>query len=86
MLEDQEDDAGLIDRALQKERVAFVRLRVDTREEFEKALEEFKPDVILSDHALPQFNSIEALRLCIAKKVEYPLYSCYRNGVGRICR
>lgn len=72
MLEDQEDDAGLIDRALQKERVAFVRLRVDTREEFEKALEEFKPDVILSDHALPQFNSIEALRLCIAKKLNIP--------------
>jgi len=72
MLEDQEDDAGLIDRALQRERVRFVRMRVDTRDEFENALEEFKPDVILSDHALPQFNSIEALRMCISKKMSIP--------------
>ncbi|MBL7856287.1 MAG: response regulator [Cyclobacteriaceae bacterium] len=72
MLEDQEDDAGLIDRALQKERISFVRRRVDTRDEFEKALDEFKPDVILSDHALPQFNSIEALRLYTSKKLNIP--------------
>jgi len=72
MLEDQEDDAGLVDRALLKERFQFIRKRVDTRDEFEEALDEFKPDVILSDHALPQFNSIEALRVCIARKLNVP--------------
>lgn len=72
MLEDQEDEAGLIDRVLQKERVQFIRKRVDTREEFIEALDEFKPDVILSDHALPQFNSIEALRICLSRKLNVP--------------
>jgi signal transduction histidine kinase len=64
MLEDLEDDAGLIDRALKKEGVVFSSKRVDTSDEFVDALKNFNPDVILSDHALPQFNSIEALKIC----------------------
>lgn len=72
MLEDQEEDAGLVDRALQKENFHFTRIRVDTREEFIHSLDTFQPDVILSDHALPQFNSIEALKICQARKMEVP--------------
>ncbi len=72
MLEDMEEDAGLVDRALQKEKIAFTRLRVDTEAEFIAALTTFKPDVILSDHSLPQFNSIEALRICQEKKLNLP--------------
>lgn len=72
MLEDHEEDAGLVDRVLQKEKVLFKRVRVDTREEFIQAIELFNPDVILSDHSLPQFNSIEALKICQAKKLDVP--------------
>src|SRR5687767_8575974 len=72
MLEDHEEDAGLVDRVLRKEKVAFVCLRVDTRDEFIQALETFKPDIILSDHSLPQFNSIEALKICQAKRIDAP--------------
>lgn len=72
MLEDHEDDAGLVDRVLQKEKVLFKRVRVDTREEFTQALDMFMPDVILSDHSLPQFNSIEALKICQGKKLNVP--------------
>lgn len=72
MLEDQEDDAGLVDRALKRERMHFTRLRVDTKEEFTHAIENFRPDVILSDHSLPHFNSIEALKICQAKKLNIP--------------
>src|SRR5260221_1125276 len=72
MLEDLEEDAGLVDRALQKEKIAFIRIRVDTQEEFTNALENFKPDVILSDHSLPQFNSIEALKICQERKLNLP--------------
>lgn len=64
MLEDQEFDAVLIERALKKDGIKFVRVRVDTEDEFEKELKDFVPDVILSDHSMPQFNSIEALRIC----------------------
>jgi signal transduction histidine kinase len=72
MLEDLEEDAGLVDRALQKEKIAFTRIRVDTQEEFTNALENFQPDVILSDHSLPQFNSIEALKICQERKLNLP--------------
>jgi signal transduction histidine kinase len=64
LLEDVPDDAGLVDRMLQREKLEFVTRRVDTREEFIDALIHFRPDVVLSDHGLPQFNSIEALKLC----------------------
>src|SRR5258706_14635990 len=72
MLEAMEEDAGLVDRALQKGKIAFTRLRVDTEAEFIAALTTFTSDVILSDHSLPQFNSIEALRICQEKKLNLP--------------
>jgi len=72
ILEDVEEDATLIDRILTKERVEFTRVRVDTRHDFTNALTDFQPDVILSDHALPQFNSIEALEICKQKKINVP--------------
>lgn len=65
MLENQEIDAVLIERTLKKDGIKFVRIRVDTEDEFEKGLKDFAPDVIFSDHSIPQFNSIEALRICI---------------------
>jgi signal transduction histidine kinase len=63
MLEDQEDDADLVKRALRKGGITFECIRVDDKASFEKALIEFKPDAILSDHSLPQFNSIEAIKI-----------------------
>lgn len=64
MLEDLQDDVGLIERTLRKEGVSFQAKRVDSEEAFTNALSYFQPDVILSDHALPQFNSLEALSIC----------------------
>src|SRR5688500_2174415 len=64
MLEDIPDDAGLIERTLAKQKLNFVGKRVDTKEEFIESLDEFRPDIILSDHVLPQFNSLEALSIC----------------------
>jgi signal transduction histidine kinase len=72
MLEDLEEDAGLIDRALKRENISFVRTRVDTREEFIDSLYSFSPNIILSDHSLPQFNSIEALEICKERKIKLP--------------
>lgn len=72
MLEDVEEDAWLIERALKKDKMFFTSTRVDTRDEFTAALDNFRPDVILSDHSLPQFNSIEALEICRKNKREIP--------------
>jgi signal transduction histidine kinase len=49
-----------------------VSIRVDGPDEFVGALESFNPDVVLSDHALPQFNSIEALKLCRTRGLMIP--------------
>ncbi|MEJ7644619.1 MAG: ATP-binding protein [Chryseolinea sp.] len=72
MLEDLEDDAWLIERALKKGDINFSSMRVDSRNEFTEALDTYRPDLILSDHALPQFNSIEALEICQRKKIKIP--------------
>jgi signal transduction histidine kinase len=72
MLEDLQDDVGLIERTLKKQGIQFVSKRVDTRDEFVEALDAFDPDVILSDHALPQFNSLEALTICRNQHIDIP--------------
>jgi len=72
MLEDIVEEAGLIERVLKKAKLPFVSIRVDGPEEFVNALESFNPDVVLSDHALPQFNSIEALKLCRSRGLMIP--------------
>ncbi len=63
ILEDSEYDAELILRVIKKSGLSFVHERIDTREEFIMAMKTFKPDIVLSDHSLPQFNSMEALKL-----------------------
>lgn len=72
MLEDLQDDVGLIERTLRKEGMSFSSKRVDSEDEFTQSLEQFQPDVILSDHALPQFNSLEALKICRKRAVNVP--------------
>jgi len=72
ILEDIPEDAGLIDKTLEKAKIPFVSLRVDTRDEFIDAIKTFSPDVILSDHSLPQFNSIEALKICQTNRPNIP--------------
>lgn len=72
MLEDLQDDVGLIERTLNKQGISYQTKRVDSKEEFADALTSFQPDVILSDHALPQFNSLEALNICQKLALDVP--------------
>ncbi len=72
LLEDVHEDAELVERALKKEGLLFDSIRVDDRDEFIKALNSFIPDLILSDHSLPQFNSIEALEICQELQLDVP--------------
>ncbi|HEV8515866.1 MAG TPA: hybrid sensor histidine kinase/response regulator, partial [Cyclobacteriaceae bacterium] len=43
-----------------------------TQAEFVASLRDFQPDVILSDHSLPQFNSAEALKICRRAGLQIP--------------
>ncbi len=63
MLEDSPEDLDLIERELTRSGLQFTSVVVKRKEEYEKALNEFGPDIILSDHSLPQFNSIEAMAI-----------------------
>lgn len=63
ILEDSPEDVDLVERELQRGGIDFVATVVKKKEDYELALAEFNPDVILSDHSLPQFNSIEAMEI-----------------------
>lgn len=92
MLEDSMEDVELIDRVLRKDNIVFTRQAVDTRDEFNSAIKSFEPDVILSDHGLPGFNSREALKICLKERAHVPFIlvtgsvsddyaiSCIREG------
>jgi signal transduction histidine kinase len=72
ILEDMEEDVVLIKRTLKKSGLLFETHQVDTREDFIQALKEYHADVILSDHSLPQFDSVEALELCKKSGLQVP--------------
>ena len=63
LLEDSIADAELIKRTLNRENMHIdFHLAMD-KKSFVQALETFSPDVVLSDHSLPQFNSADALKM-----------------------
>jgi len=63
LLEDVPTDAELNLRELRKSQLHFTSHIAETKQEFLYALETFQPDIILSDHSLPQFSSREAMRI-----------------------
>jgi len=63
LLEDSDADAQLVDVELRKAGLDFTARRAVTRVDFEHALREFHPDIIVSDHQLPQFSGAAALPL-----------------------
>ncbi len=71
-IEDSPADAGLIERQLIKAGFNFEMHLIESKQEYVRALEEFRPDVILSDHSLPQFDSLEALAIYAEKKLAIP--------------
>lgn len=71
-LEDLASDANLVDRALKKGDLVFEKLLVTKKTDYQNALEEFAPDIVLSDHSLPSFNSIEALKLLKESGIDAP--------------
>lgn len=63
IVEDSPEDIDLIERELGRSGFHFDSMTVSNRQQFESALADFQPDVILSDHSLPHFNSIEAMQI-----------------------
>jgi len=77
LVEDDPLDAELTIRELRKSGFDPEWHRVDTKSDFMKCLAHNPPDVIISDHAMPQFSSAGALQ-CLRD----PSSSC-RTRSGR---
>lgn len=71
-VEDVPSDAVMIAKALKKGGLNFESLVVDTKDKFIEALREYCPDLILCDHSLPSFDSIEALAIFHATRLKIP--------------
>ncbi len=67
ILEDVPADAELAERELRRAGLEFTARRVETEAEFLAALDEFQPDLILSDYRLPTFDGMAALFLALER-------------------
>lgn len=72
ILEDNQYDADLIQRELKKSGFRFISEIVQNRKSYESALESFKPDIILSDYALPSFDGLAAFHIKQKKSPDIP--------------
>ena len=72
LLEDSPADVDLIKRVLIKSNFIFSIKVVSTRHDFEREVFDFDPDIVLSDHSLPQFTSLEALYIARNTKINIP--------------
>ncbi|MES2875465.1 MAG: response regulator [Bacteroidota bacterium] len=72
ILEDNKSDLALLQRELKKSGLFFSSEHVQTRQEFEYALDNFKPNIILSDYSLPSFDGVTAFHIKQRKHSEIP--------------
>ncbi len=71
--EDVPADAELNQRALRNSGLVFTIKIVFKREDYLQALDEFKPDIIISDFSMPHFTGMEALEIKKELCPEIPL-------------
>jgi len=72
VVDDSEDDALLIMRALEKENFKLSHKRVENAAELSAALDEGGWDLVLSDYSMPGFSGANALELCRKKAFDTP--------------
>lgn len=84
LVEDSPDDVALIEYLLKKEDISFVQKIVETREDYERQLLSFMPDLVISDHSLPQFNSMEALEIFLQYKSDHNYSAAFILVTGTV--
>ncbi|NTV90993.1 MAG: HD domain-containing protein [Clostridiales bacterium] len=92
LVEDNDDDAELVELELGRVKMAYQLKRVESRNDFLNMLEFFRPDLIISDYQLPAFDGRSALKLTqeLARDIPFILVTgskneevaieCIRNG------
>jgi diguanylate cyclase (GGDEF)-like protein len=72
LVEDIATDAELEIHALRRAGIACTTKRVENETDFRKELEEFRPDLIISDFSLPAFDGLSALRVAKEEQPDIP--------------
>jgi DNA-binding NarL/FixJ family response regulator len=72
ILEDVPADAELIQYELTESGVTHTPCCVSDKASYFKALNEFSPDLILSDYSLPSFDGLSALKLAVGRCPDVP--------------
>ena len=62
-VEDVLSDAELMWHEIEKSKISFSKIVVDKRADYLEYLNDFEPDLIISDYSLPQFDGMRALLL-----------------------
>lgn len=71
-VEDIRSDAEIVRREMKKYAQPFEWLWVPGKKEFEQALREYRPNIILCDHSMPGFSSVEASTLIKKAGLDIP--------------
>jgi diguanylate cyclase (GGDEF)-like protein/PAS domain S-box-containing protein len=72
LVEDRVEDAEVLLREMHLRGLDVVSRRVDTSADFEEALADFAPDLILSDYTLPGFDGTDALQIARSRRPDTP--------------
>jgi PAS domain S-box-containing protein len=72
LLEDSRPDADIIQHQLRNTHPGAEFKWVQTEEQYVEALASFKADIIISDHSLPGFTSVEAFKLLKDSGIDIP--------------
>jgi two-component system sensor histidine kinase UhpB len=72
LLEDSPTDAEMVERLLKKEFAHLTISHAADKRQYRELLESTKPDVILADNSLPQFNATEALLMLHHRSLRIP--------------
>jgi signal transduction histidine kinase len=72
IIEDQENDALLIERELRRAGFDLTIERVETSDALAAALDDSRWDIVISDYSLPAFDAPAALRVLTARGLDLP--------------
>src|SRR5467141_1439833 len=70
--EDSETDAELVQRELKRGGLDFQSRLVQTEPDFRRELDEFRPDLVISDFSMPQFSGRTALAIARESRADIP--------------